>query len=103
MRVRHWTGGSIDIPLSNLRWWWVWATSWIRWYYWNWRATRARVRLMNAKRQWRAVSPFGSVDLGIVTEREAVDRTAKFGTINFVDSPNGVIIYGSENGGPPAK
>lgn len=100
MIVTSWSGSRVEIRLTDWRTWLLYFRGWAAYLIYNWRVTRARKKAMNKKRQWRAVSPFGSVDLGIVTEKEAVDRVAAFGAVSHVDWQNAIVFYGTQQGGP---
>ena len=67
----------------------------------NRRMNRQRLRAMNHKRFWRGISPLGAVDLGKITEAEAIRRASQFGNVAHVDWQNAIIFYGTEQGGPP--
>lgn len=100
VKVKTWSGGHVEIAATDLKSWRVYFTSWAAYLWWQYRQKRARTKAMNKKRQWRAVSPYGSVDLGYITEKEAVDRAAGFGAVSHVDWQNAIVFYGTQSGGP---
>jgi hypothetical protein len=71
-----------------------------RWQLWRElrRRNSERRKAMVQKRPWRAVSPFGSLDLGVLSELDAIDRVTEMGhTIAYVDWRQAIIFFGLEN------
>lgn len=50
------------------------------------------------RRHWIAVSPHSSIDLGFVSETEALKRSQGFGAISFIDRERAVIVFGTQFG-----
>lgn len=57
------------------------------------RENRLRNKSLTDKRYWRATSKSGTIDLGHMTEREAVEAVIKMGSITYNDWPNAILIY----------
>ena len=52
-------------------------------------------RLENKRREWKAVKTGGGglVPLGRLSQSEAIDKTAKFGSIDYVDTEVAIVMY----------
>lgn len=60
---------------------------------------RRFVRMAKAKRPWRAISPYGQIDLGIVDLAEAKESSSHFGQrVSYIDYEYGIIFYDTNLG-----
>ncbi len=52
-------------------------------------------RLENKRREWKAVKTGGGglVPLGRLSQSEAIEKVAKFGSIDFVDTEVAVVMF----------
>ena len=56
-------------------------------------------RLENRRREWKAVKTGGGglVPLGRLSQSEAIDKVAKFGSIDFVDTEVAVVMFSDKH------
>lgn len=55
-------------------------------------------RLEHKRRHWTAyrINGGGVVPLGKISQSDAIDKCAKFGSVRFVDSPCAVVFYADD-------
>jgi hypothetical protein len=58
-----------------------------------WRRLVSLYMRVTGRRYWQAVSPYSSLQLGLISTKEAVRTVKEMGRVSFVDVKNGTIIF----------
>ena len=65
----------------------------------NFRVEWSNRRLENKRREWKAVKTGGGglVPLGRLNQSEAIEKTARFGSIDYVDTEVATIMFSDKH------